>query len=54
MNPIAIGMFVIGILIFVLGLLMIAKQKKTAGMIISFVGLGTAAAPLVITLMLFG
>ena len=54
MNPIALGMIVIGILILVIGLLMFAKQKKTAGIVISFVGLGTAAAPLIITLFLFG
>jgi hypothetical protein len=54
MNPIALGMIAIGILIFVVGLLLLAKQKKTAGIAISFVGLGTVAAPLIVTLFLFG
>jgi hypothetical protein len=54
MNPIALGMILLGILIFVVGLLFFSKQKKTAGIVISFVGLGTAAAPILITLFLFG
>ena len=54
MNPIALGMIAIGILIFVVGLLLLAKQKKTAGIVVSFVGLGTVAAPLIVTLFLFG
>jgi hypothetical protein len=54
MNPIALRMILLGILIFVMGLLLLAKQKKTAGIVISVVGLGTAAAPLIITLFLFG
>jgi len=53
MNPIAIGMFAIGALLLVLGLRLVSKHKKTAGIAISLLGLVIAAAPLVITFFLF-
>ena len=49
MNPIAIGMFAIGALLLVLGLRLVTKHKKTAGIAISLLGLVIAAAPLIIT-----
>ena len=52
MNPIALGMVALGALLLVLGLLMVAKHRKATGIAISLLGLGTAAAPFVITFFL--
>jgi hypothetical protein len=53
MNPIALGMVVLGILLFVLGMLLVAKRRRTIGIAISLLGIGTLAAPLIITFFLF-
>jgi urea transporter len=53
MNPIALGMVALGALLLVLGLLLVAKRRKATGIAISLLGLGTAAAPFVITFFLF-
>jgi hypothetical protein len=53
MNPIAVGMVALGVLLLVFGLLMLAKQRKAIGFTLSVLGLGTAAAPFVITFLLF-
>jgi hypothetical protein len=52
MNPIALGMVALGALLIIIGLLLIAKRRKATGIAISLLGLGTAAAPFVITLFL--
>ena len=49
MNPIAVGMVALGSLLLGLGLLLVAKRRKAIGIAISLIGLGTAAAPFVIT-----
>ncbi|PIV27139.1 MAG: hypothetical protein COS37_03360 [Anaerolineae bacterium CG03_land_8_20_14_0_80_58_20] len=48
MNPIALGMVALGALLLVLGLLLAARRRKAAGIAISLLGLGIAAAPFVI------
>ena len=48
MNPVALGMVVLGALLFGLGLLSV-KRKKAVGIAISLIGLGIAAAPFIIT-----
>jgi hypothetical protein len=53
MNPIAVGMVAFGILLLVFGLLMLAKHRRAIGFTLSFLGLGTAVAPFVITFLLF-
>ena len=53
MNPIALGMVALGALLLVLGLLLAARRRKAAGIAISLLGLGIAAAPFVITFFLF-
>jgi hypothetical protein len=53
MNPIALGMIAFGVLLFVLGLLLIAKHRKATGIAVSLLGLGFAAAPPVINFYLF-
>ena len=53
MNPIALGMVALGALLLGLGLLLVAKHRKATGIAISLLGLGTAAAPFVITFFLF-
>jgi hypothetical protein len=53
MNPIALGMVALGVVLLVVGLLLVAKRSKVTGIAISLLGLGTAAAPFVITFFLF-
>ena len=53
MNPIALGMVALGIVLFVLGLLLVANRQKATGIAMSLLGLGTAAAPFIITFFLF-
>ena len=53
MNPIAIGMIVLGAWLLVSGLLLVAKRRKAIGWGISLLGLCTAAAPFVTTSLLF-
>jgi hypothetical protein len=54
MNPIALGMVAVGAMLIVLGLLIGTSGRKATGRVISLLGLGAAAAPFVITLLLFG
>ena len=53
MNPIALGMIALGVLLLVSGLLLAAKRRKATGIAISLLGLGIAVAPFVITFFLF-
>ena len=53
MNPIAFGMVVLGILLLVVGLLLVATRRRATGIAISLLGLGTLAAPFIITFFLF-
>ena len=53
MNPIALAMVALGIVLFVLGLLLVARSRKATGIAIALLGFGTAAAPFVITFFLF-
>jgi hypothetical protein len=53
MNPIAFGMVALGALLLALGLLLVAKRRKAAGIAVSLLGLGTVATPFVITFFLF-
>jgi hypothetical protein len=54
MNPIALEMVAIGALLLVLGLLLVARRRKAAGIAVSLLGFGIAAAPFIITFFLFG
>ena len=49
MNPIALCMVALGALLLGLGLLLVARRRKAAGIAVSLVGLGVAAFPFVIT-----
>jgi hypothetical protein len=53
MNPIALGMVVLGALLLAVGLLLVAKRRKATGIVVSLLGLGTAAAPFIITFFLY-
>jgi len=53
MNPIAIGMFALGILLFVVGLFLVARRRKATGIAISLLGLATLITPFIITFLLF-
>jgi hypothetical protein len=49
MNPVALGMVILGALLLGVGLLLMAKRRKATGIAISLIGLVTAAAPFFIT-----
>ena len=51
-NPLALGMVAFGILLLLCGLVLIAKRLKTAGIVISVLGLGVLATPWLISLYL--
>ena len=51
-NPLALGMVAFGILLLLCGLVLIAKRLKTAGIVISVLGLGALATPWLISLYL--
>jgi uncharacterized membrane protein HdeD (DUF308 family) len=53
MNPIVIGMVALGILLFVLGLFVVARRRKATGIVISLLGLATLITPFIITYFLF-
>ena len=51
-NPLALGMVALGILLLLCGLVLIAKRLKTVGIVISVLGLGALATPWLISLYL--
>ena len=51
-NPMALGVIALGILLLLCGLVLIAKRIKTAGIVIILVGLGAMATPWLISLYL--
>ena len=51
-NPLALGMIALGILLLLCGLVLIAKRLKTVGIVLSLVGLGAMATPWLISLYL--
>jgi hypothetical protein len=53
MNPIAVAMIVLGVLLWGWGLLMLAKHKKAIGYTLSFLGSVIAVTPFVISFLLF-
>ena len=52
MNPIAVGMVAIGVLLLVLGLYLVTQHRKVAGIVVSLIGLGAAATPFAVTFFL--
>jgi hypothetical protein len=48
-NPIAIIMIALGILLFLSGILLAVRRAKVAGIVISLLGLGAVAIPFVIS-----
>jgi predicted metal-binding membrane protein len=50
-NPLALGIMALGIILLLCGLVLIAK-RKTAGILLSAVGLGALATPWLISLYL--
>ncbi len=51
-NPLALGMVALGILLLLCGLVLIAKRLRTAGIVISVLGLSALATPWLISLYL--
>ena len=44
-NPIAVVMMALGVLLLLFGLFLVVKRRKIAGILISLLGLGVAAVP---------
>ncbi len=44
-NPVALVMMALGVLLLLFGLFLVVKRMKIAGMVISLLGLGIAAVP---------
>jgi len=53
MNPIAIGVIALGILLFVVGLFLVTRHRKSAGITVAVLGICAVIFPLVITHYLF-
>ncbi len=51
-NPLALGMMAFGIILLLCGLVLTARRIRTAGIVISVVGLGAMAIPWLISLYL--
>ena len=54
MNPIALAAVVFGILLLVIGLILVARHRRAAGIAFSVLGLGIMAVRFIITILLFG
>jgi hypothetical protein len=52
MNPLALGLVVIGALLFGLGLLIAVKRQTATGTVISLLGIAIAAVPVVVSWLL--
>jgi hypothetical protein len=51
-NPIALVMMALGVLLLLFGIFLVVKRIKIAGIVISLLGLGIAAAPWLISFFL--
>jgi membrane-bound ClpP family serine protease len=49
MNPLALGLIAVGIVLLFFGLFSLMKNKKTTGLALSIMGLLTIAAPVLIS-----
>lgn len=49
MNPIALGLFVPGVLLLLFGIFSIVRNKKMPGIVFSFLGLTAIAAPFAVS-----
>ena len=51
-NPIAVVMMALGLLLLLFGIFLVVKRRKIAGIVISLLGLGVAAVPWFVSLYL--
>ena len=49
MNPIALTTIALGVLLFLIGIVLITKRMKIAGIVVLFLGAGIVAFPFVIS-----
>lgn len=49
MNPIALGLIILGIVLLLFGVFSLMKNKRTAGWVLSVMGLLAIAAPFLIS-----
>ena len=53
MNPVAIGLVVLGVALIALGVFLAARRRTGAGIAVSLLGVVISAVPFVITFLLF-
>jgi hypothetical protein len=46
-NPIALAMMALGVVLLLLGLFLVVKRRKLVGIVVAVVGLGVGAVPFV-------
>ena len=51
-NPIALAMMALGVLLLLFGIFLVVKRRKIAGIVISLLGLGVAAVPWLVSFFL--
>jgi len=51
-NPIALVMMALGVLMLLFGIFLVVKRRKIAGLVISLLGLGVAAVPWLVSFFL--
>lgn len=49
MNPIALTTIALGVLLFLIGIILITKRMKIAGIVVLFLGAGIIAFPFVVS-----
>ncbi len=49
MNPLALGLIVLGIVLLIVGMLSLTRNKRTQGLVLSAAGLIAIAFPFVVT-----
>ncbi len=49
MNPLALGLIVLGIVLLIVGMLSLTRNKRTQGLVLSVAGLIAIAFPFVVT-----
>jgi hypothetical protein len=49
MNPIAVAMIVLGVVLLLFGLFLVLRRRKATGIAISLLGVGAAAVPFLVS-----
>jgi hypothetical protein len=54
MNPIAVAMIALGVVLLLFGLFLVVRRRRAAGIAISLLGVVTAAVPFIASFLLAG